>query len=70
MRERGAAFTFSVNGMKAGYSGAHARYPHYGERATKERHAPKRQKHTVGTVVAKERTSNKKNQLSNGNTKR
>lgn len=66
----GAAFTFSMNGMKADYSGAHARCPHYGECATKEQHAPKRQKHTVGTVVAKQRVSNRKNQLSNGNTKR
>ena len=70
MRAKDAAFTFSMNGMKADYSGAHARCPHYGERATKEQHAPKRQIQTVGTVVAKQRASNKKNQLSNGNTKR
>ncbi len=69
-RAKCGAFTFSMNGMKANYSGAHARCPHYGECATKERHAPKRQKHTVGTVVAKQRVSNRKKQLSNGNTKR
>ena len=33
---------------------------HNGEFATKKQHATKRQKHRVGTVVAKERTSNKK----------
>lgn len=43
---------------------------HNGYCATKKRHATKRQKHRVGTVVAKERTSNKKIQLSNGSTKR
>jgi len=60
MRTREAAPSPAIGGMKTGDSGAPARCRTTGTSQRKKRHATKRQKHRVGTVVAKERTSNKK----------
>ena len=59
VRARGGAFTGDGQHEDGRLRCARA-MSHDGEFATKKRHATKRQKHRVGTVVAKERTSNKK----------
>lgn len=59
-RARGGAFTGDGRYEDGRLRCARA-MSHNGESATKKQHATKRQKQRVGTVVAKERTSNKKN---------